>query len=286
MEHVMYNERKHPENKRGFKPTIFSSTDNRNRALRDVKFMPGSARDEKPPNSAIHDGTTTTTRYLPIPESKRERNLLSLTTRKARAFDAKMRYHASFSPDYHGRGDKSLTPPGRSPTAPDVMPPWNAGPGLHRSPTRGRSPGPVDGPSKPRAREPSRSPSRDHSSPGASEPPRSPTPELDTNSKGKGKAPSKAAWNAGPAAGPSESKSGGGKGKERAREPSSSRSPSRDHSHGAPEPPKSRSPTQEPDTKGKGKAPSKPAWNAGPGVRRSNRIAELPPKTYFPKKKT
>jgi hypothetical protein len=72
MEHVMYNERKHPENKRGFKPTIFSSTDNRNRALRDVKFMPGSARDEKPPNSAIHDGTTTTTRYLPIPESSKQ----------------------------------------------------------------------------------------------------------------------------------------------------------------------------------------------------------------------
>ena len=71
MEHLMYNQRKHPENKQPFKVGQSGSTSNRDRALAGVKPAKGLARDEKPPNSMVHDGKKVTVRYLSKAESSK-----------------------------------------------------------------------------------------------------------------------------------------------------------------------------------------------------------------------
>jgi hypothetical protein len=69
MEHLMYNQRKHPENKRAFTVGPPGKKDNRKNALAGTKSAPGFARDEKPPNSMVHDGKKVTLRSLPKVES-------------------------------------------------------------------------------------------------------------------------------------------------------------------------------------------------------------------------
>ena len=71
MEHLMYNQRKHPENKQPFKVGPPGSKANRESALSGVKPVPGRVRDEKPPNSMVHDGKKVTVRYLPKDESSK-----------------------------------------------------------------------------------------------------------------------------------------------------------------------------------------------------------------------
>jgi len=69
MEHLMYNQRKHPENVRPYSVAPAGSTANRKNALAGTKPKPGFVRDEKPPNSMIHDGKKVTLRSLPKTES-------------------------------------------------------------------------------------------------------------------------------------------------------------------------------------------------------------------------
>ena|SRR5260221_2797727 len=69
MEHLMYNQRKHPENVRPYNVAPPGSTANRQNALAGTKPKPGFVRDEKPPNSMIHDGKKVTLRSLPKTES-------------------------------------------------------------------------------------------------------------------------------------------------------------------------------------------------------------------------
>jgi hypothetical protein len=69
MEHLMYNQAKHPENDRAFKVGPAGKTGNRRKALAGTKPLPGMARDEKPPNSMIHEHTKVTVKFLPKKES-------------------------------------------------------------------------------------------------------------------------------------------------------------------------------------------------------------------------
>jgi hypothetical protein len=69
MEHLMYNQRKHPENDRAFQRGKPGNTANRDKATKGIPILPGLSRDEKPPNTVIHDGTKVTVRHLPKIES-------------------------------------------------------------------------------------------------------------------------------------------------------------------------------------------------------------------------
>jgi len=303
MEHLDYNKRKYPTNDRAFEPVPAGSKANREKALAGTTSLKGFARDEKPPNSAKHDGKVTM-RLLPKDESDREMKLLSTTTRKARGIvGGKMRYESNPGPNYHGRGDRSISrqtlPIGKTDT--NTKPPWNAGPGKRAESTgpyrkghapepkttvkeamRGRptTPKPIGeaGPSKPKD-DKGKSPSSSRSSSTSSSnshgdgdkakgksPSRSPSPhgEPDKGDKGKGKGKAR--------------ETPGEPAKEKAKEKSPSRSPS---PHG--EPPKDKSASRNPspaksDVKGKepAKPKPKPAWNAGPGAqgtRKSERVA-------------
>jgi len=311
MENLQHNKRKYPTNDRAFEVVQPGNKENRKNALKGTEApFRGFVRDEKPPNSAKHDGKVTV-RHLPEEESMHEWQLLSATTRKARGPDKpKMRYEANPGPNYHGRGDRSISRQtlagGKTET--NTKPPWNAGPGKrsdsagpyrkghHPEPIttvkearRGRSttPKPIGGagPSKPKedkgklpssSRSSSTSSSSSHGNGDKNEgrsPSRSPSPHGEDKGKGKGKETQRSSSTRREPA------------KEKAKEKSPSRSPS---PHG--EPPKDKSPSRSPspakgDNKGKGKetAKPKPAWNAGSGLqqqpRRSPRLAALPPKT-------
>jgi len=299
MEHLMYNQRKHPENNRPFKVGPSGSTSNRKAALAGVKPVQGLARDEKPPNSMVHDGKKTTVRYLSTKESGKhllegnftcskakfipetEMKLLGTTTSKARSAKAEVHLHANPSPNYNGRGAKSLSRPGS----------------------------PTPGPSRQRAS--SAPPPLRGTSPGRNASPGSPKP----------------AWNAGPGAqskSPSSRLSRAGSpnpipGRTPSPKPASNAGPGRQRAGSAPPPsrgrplartttptglrssrpvqntsPRGRSPTRNatpgPSQPRKVATPNKPkpAWNAGPGARtkspspppagprRSSRLAAAP----------
>jgi hypothetical protein len=72
MEHTMYNNRKFPDNKEPFTAGRAGDTTNRKRAMGDTKPLKGYARDEKPPNSMVHDGKKQTVRFLPKAESGKQ----------------------------------------------------------------------------------------------------------------------------------------------------------------------------------------------------------------------
>jgi len=277
MEHTMYNQRKHPENDRAFKAGKAGDTTNRNKALANVnvggriskdnngkwnKYITKKklhdlqrSNDEKPHNSMKHDGKKVTVRPLPRIESDRERNLMSTATGKARRTPgAEIHFHANPGPNYHGRGDRSLSRVTvRNPSR--EKPAWNAGPGK-----RSQSSGPY---AKGKHPEPKTTPKEARQPRG-----RSTTPK----SIG-GRSPSRS-----PSAGPSKQKE-----RSRSRSRSSSRSPSpkggEGKSRGGRTPsPKPKTPSPGPSkSKGKQKAvesPKKPAWNAGPGAqRKSERLA-------------
>jgi len=121
----MYNHRKHPENKRDFNVGARGAKTNRGNALWNVDPVPGKARDEKPPNSMVHDGKTVTVRPLSKDESRREMHLLASATARARRENIKIRFIPNPSEDYNSRGGKSLSP--------SPKPAWNAGPGRNPS---------------------------------------------------------------------------------------------------------------------------------------------------------
>ena len=297
MEHLMYNQRKHPENNRPFKVGPSGSTSNREGALEGVKPVPGRARDEKPPNSMVHDGKKTTVRYLSTTESSKhllrgnftcskekfipdmEMKLLSTTTRKARSTGAKVQLHANPSANYNGRGAKSLSRAG-SPTpgptrqrASSAPPPLrgtssgrNASPGSARSGSVGRG-----------SRTPSPKPAWNA---GPGKQPKSPSSRAGSPNKSPGRTPSpKPASNAGRQRAGSAPPPSRGRPLTRTTTPTGSRgsrpvqnagargrSPAR---NATPGPSRQRNATPGPSQPKKVATPNKPkpAWNAGPGAR-------------------
>ena len=69
MEHLMYNQRKHPENDRAFRVGKSNTDTNRQKAIKHLPIKESHARDEKPPNPVRHDGTKVTVRHVPLQES-------------------------------------------------------------------------------------------------------------------------------------------------------------------------------------------------------------------------
>jgi len=290
MEHTMYNGRKYPQNKEPFTAGKAGDKTNRKRAMGDSKPLKGYARDEKPPNSMVHNGKGQTVRFLPKKESDREMKLLSTATGKARRTGAGVRFQANPGPNYHGRGDRSLSvASARSPSR--EKPAWNAGPGKRSDSSgpypKGKHPEPKTTPKE--ARQPrgrSRTPKPIG---GAKDDKRSPSagPSKDKKGGSRSSSRSSSSSSSGSNRGRSPGPSGDKKSPSRSPSPKGGRSPS--PKGGRSPSPKERTPSPKPKTpspgpsKGKGKqkaveSPKKPAWNAGPGAqRKSERIASKPP---------